>query len=140
MPGISFFTLYFCYFCYFNVLLWYFLTFYSQQIAKFGVFLILQHNLCLLTYGFRSFIFLNFQFFILGCAGSSLLHRLFCSCSERGLLSSCSAWVSHFGGFSCCGARGLGLVDSSRCSARALEHVVVMHGIGCSTACVIFPD
>ena len=26
----------------------------------------------------------------------------FSSCSEQGLLSSCSAWASHCGGFSCC--------------------------------------
>ena len=32
----------------------------------------------------------------------------FSSCSEQGPLSSCSAWASHWGGFSCCGAWSLG--------------------------------
>ena len=41
--------------------------------------------------------------FIFGCSGSSLLHRLFSSCGKRGLLSNGYAWVSYFGGFSCCG-------------------------------------
>ena len=46
----------------------------------------------------------------------------FSSCSERGLLSSCSAWASHRGDFPPCGARGLGAVGFSRCSSPALEH------------------
>ena len=33
--------------------------------------------------------FLSFFLIIYGCAGSSFLHRLFSSCEERGLLSSC---------------------------------------------------
>ena len=37
--------------------------------------------------------------FIFGCAGSSVLLRLFSSCREQGLLSSFSAWPSHCGGF-----------------------------------------
>ena len=38
--------------------------------------------------------FNNFlSFFIFGCAGSSLLHRLLSSCINQGLLSSCSAWL-----------------------------------------------
>ena len=28
--------------------------------------------------------------------------KAFSDCGEQGLLSSCSAWVSHCGGFSCC--------------------------------------
>ena len=32
----------------------------------------------------------------------------FSSCGERGLLSNCSAWTSHSGGFSCCKAQALG--------------------------------
>ena len=32
---------------------------------------------------------------------------LFSSYSKQGLLSSCSAWASHYGGFSCCGAQAL---------------------------------
>ena len=42
--------------------------------------------------------------FIFGCAGSSLLGRLCSSCREWGLLLSCSVWVSHCGGISCCRA------------------------------------
>ena len=42
--------------------------------------------------------------FIFGCAGFSLLHGLFCSCGEQGLLSSCGVWASYCGGFSCHGA------------------------------------
>ena len=37
----------------------------------------------------------------------SLLHRLFSSCGEQGLLSSCSAQPSHCGGFSCCSSWAL---------------------------------
>ena len=47
-------------------------------------------------------------FIYFGCAGSSLLHGLFSSCSEQGLLSGCSVWVSHCGGFSCCSTWALG--------------------------------
>ena len=36
-----------------------------------------------------------------------VLCGLFSSCGELGLLSSGSAWVSHYGGFSC-GAEALG--------------------------------
>ena len=35
-----------------------------------------------------------------GCAGSSLLRRLFSSCREWELLSSGSTWASHCGDFS----------------------------------------
>ena len=38
-----------------------------------------------------------------GSAGSLLL---------RGLFSSCGAWASHCGGFSCCGAEALGHAGS----------------------------
>ena len=59
--------------------------------------------------------FLNFYLFILGCAGSSLLHELFASYGEQGLLSSCGARSSHCSGFSGCkaqtGSRGHGLQD-----------------------------
>ena len=34
--------------------------------------------------------------------------RAFSSCAERGLLCICGVWASHYGGFSCCGARALG--------------------------------
>ena len=38
--------------------------------------------------------------FIFGSSGSLLLHGLFSGCSEWKRLSRCSAWASHFGGFS----------------------------------------
>ena len=66
---------------------------------------------------------------IFGCAGSSLLHRLFSSCSEQGLLSSCGVRASHFDGFSCCRAQALGTWAS-----------VVVHGLSYSIACEIFTD
>ena len=56
--------------------------------------------------------------FIFGCAVSLLLHGLFSTCSEQGLLSSCGVWASH-----CCGL--------SSCRAQALEGtgpVVVVRG------------
>ena len=44
------------------------------------------------------FFFNNFYLFVFGCL---LLHRLFISFGERGLLSGCNAWASQCGGFSC---------------------------------------
>ena len=78
-----------------------------------------------LLYFKRNFI----NVFTFDCAGSSLLGGLFSSFREQGLLSSCGAWASHCGGFSCCGAQTLG----SRASA------VVAHGISCFTAREIGP-
>ena len=52
----------------------------------------------------------------------------FSSCSEQGLLSSCSSWASHCTDFSCCGARAPGHTDFSSCGAR----------LSCSFACGIF--
>ena len=52
--------------------------------------------------------------FILGCAESLLLRRLFSSSGKRGLLLP--AWASHCGGFSCCRAQALGLSGFSSCS------------------------
>ena len=46
---------------------------------------------------------LSFNFMYFGCAGSLLL---------CGLFSSCVAWASHCGGFSCFRAQALGCVDS----------------------------
>ena len=48
----------------------------------------------------QTFLKIFIYLFIFGYAGSLLLH---------GLLSSCSSWVSHCGGFSCCKAWALGL-------------------------------
>ena len=56
---------------------------------------------CLFIEGLN-FLFGKFYLFIFGCAGS--LRQLVPSCSEQGLLSSCSVQASHCGGFSCCRA------------------------------------
>ena len=58
--------------------------------------------------------FLKLAYFF-GCAGSSLLCRLFSSCGDEQPLSSCGAWASHCGGFSC-GAQALGRVGFSSAS------------------------
>ena len=54
--------------------------------------------------------------------------RLFSSCGKWGLLSSCSAWGSHFSGFSSWGAQALGT------QTQQLWHT----GFSCSEACGIF--
>ena len=61
---------------------------------------------------------------------------------QAGATLRCGARASHCGGFSCCGARALG-VQASVVVALGLwsaGSVVVAHGISCSTACGIFPD
>ena len=68
------------------------------------LFLSLYHN------GSSSAFFFFKTFFILflelfGCTHCCV--RAFSSCSEWGLLSSCSAWASYCSGFSCCGAQAL---------------------------------
>ena len=55
---------------------------------------------------FLKIIFIYIFIFLFGCAGSLLLHRLFSSYSERGLLSSCGARASPCSGLSCCRALG----------------------------------
>ena len=59
-------------------------------------------------------IILFIYLFIFGCAGSLLLHGLFSSCGEKGLLPSCRARASHCSGFSHCIARALGPQQKSR--------------------------
>ena len=68
-------------------------------------------------------IYIKFYLFIyllallgLSCAG------FFSSCSEQGLLSSCSVMASHCGGFSCCRAWALGHVGFSSYGSWTLEH------------------
>ena len=51
--------------------------------------------------------------FTFGCAGSSLLLRLFPSCGE---------WTSHLSGFSCCVAWAVAGAGFSGCVSRALQH------------------
>ena len=63
----------------------------------------------------RDLVFVCLILFIyFGCAGSSLLLRLFSACGEWGLLSSCSAQASR-GGFSR-GAQALWQAGFSSCS------------------------
>ena len=75
---------------------------------------------------FKLYLFIYF-----GCAGSSLLLRLLSRCSKQGLLSRCSVWASHHGGFSlrsvgsrACGLRGCGAQVNS-CGAWAY----LLHGM-----------
>ena len=80
--------------------------------------------------------------FIFGCIVSPLLRAGFLLLQRAGATLCCSEWASHCGGFSCCGARALG-VWASVVVARGLysaDSVVVAHGLSCSTACGIFPD
>ena len=48
---------------------------------------------------------------------------LFSSSSEQGLLSSCAAWASHCGGFSCCRAQASVAAghELNSCSSQALK-------------------
>ena len=64
------------------------------------------------------FFFLMFTYYV--CAGSLLLVDFFCSCSKRGLFSSCGARASYCSGFSCCRAQALGHVGFSGCGSQAL--------------------
>ena len=48
------------------------------------------------------------KIFFFGCAGSSLLCRLFPSCGKRELLFVVVVRASHYCSFSCCGAQALG--------------------------------
>ena len=66
------------------------------------------------------FFFLMFTYYV--CAGSLLLVDFFCSCSKRGLFSSCGARASYCSGFSCCRAQALGHVGFSSCGSQAPEH------------------
>ena len=76
--------------------------------------------------------FLNFFKFYLLLVARCLCCCMwaFSSCGEWELLSRCSAWVSHWGGFSCRIAWALGVWAS----------VIVMHGLCCPEVCGIFPD
>ena len=90
-------------------------------------------------------IFIAFFFFIdlfiFGCVGSSLLRTGFLQLQWAGATLRCGARTSHCGGFSCCGARALG-VWASVVVARGLQSAglaVVAHGPSCSAACGILP-
>lgn len=64
--------------------------------------------------------FFNFIYVLIGCAGSSLLCRLFSGWGESGLLFSCGTQASPCG-FSC-GAQALRCAGFSSCNSWALEH------------------
>ena len=67
--------------------------------------------------------------FNFGCTGSSMLCRLFSSCSQQRLLSSCGARASHW--------------VASLVWVQALGHtgsVVVAHGLSSAMTCGIFLD
>ena len=64
-------------------------------------------------------IFLSFKniFIYFGCAGFSLLHRLFSRCCKQGLLSSCGVKASHCSDFFCWGVTGR--MGFSSCGTQA---------------------
>ena len=57
------------------------------------------------------------------CWDFAAAQRLFCSCAERGLLSSSGALPSHFGGFPCYGAQALECAGFSSCGTVSPQHV-----------------
>ena len=82
---------------------------------------------------FKKIIYLLFTSFL-------AMLGLYCSTAFPSLwraevFSSCSVWVFHCGGFSCCGAQ------ASAVAAPRLQStgsVVVMHKLSCLAACGIF--
>ena len=67
-------------------------------------------------------IFHIYVFIYFSCSGSLLLHGIFSSCGEWGLLSSCCAQASHHSGFLYRGAWALGCTGLSSCGSWSLEH------------------
>ena len=63
----------------------------------------------------------NFPYSFLAVPGLHCCLGLLCSCSEQGLLASCSVLASHCGGFSYCGAQALDCEGFSSRGSRALE-------------------
>ena len=80
--------------------------------------------------------------FIFGCAGPSLVRRVFSSCGKWALLSSCGVRASHCGSFSLCKAQALGHEGSVVVvpGLYGTGPIVVVHGLSCSSACRIFQD
>ena len=75
----------------------------------------------------------KYFYLLIGCDGSSLLHRLFSSCREQ---------TFHCGGFSC-EAQSLGFSGFSDCGFHALEQMLNgcgTQGLSCSMACEILWD
>ena len=102
--------------------------------------LIINRINCFLPNVFLFFFFFNF--FIFGCVGSSLLRVGFLRFRWLGATLRCSAWASHCGGFSCCGAWALRTWASvvAACRLYSAGSVVMAHGLSWSAACGIFLD
>ena len=74
----------------------------------------------------------------------------FLQLQRAGATLRCGVRASHCGGFSCCRARALGtrasvvvahgLQQLWLAGLQSTDSVVVVHGLGCSMACGIFPD
>ena len=88
-----------------------------------------------------SFFLLNFIYLFLFVLGLRYHRQASSGCGEWGLLPSCSAQACHCSGYSC-GAQVLSTPDSEVVTPQLLStgSVVVVHGLGCSTARGIFPD
>ena len=68
------------------------------------------HTFAYILLTMQDIYFLN-NLIYFGCAGSSLLCRLFSGCGEQRRFSSCSVWASHCNGFSYWGAQPLGQAE-----------------------------
>ena len=90
---------------------------------------------------FQFFLYFKFRKSLLGCfTHLTFIYYYFlavlCLCGRTQAFSSCGAWTSHCGGFSCCTGSGV-------CGLQQLWHMgsgVVVHGLGCPVACGIFLD
>ena len=102
------------------------MTRYRDPISKYGHISRYSANVNLAgtLFSLANLLLLFFKLFIFGCAGSSLLHDLFSSCGEQGLLCNCGEWASRCGGFSCCRAWAsvVAAYRFSSCSSWTPEH------------------
>ena len=112
------------------------------QVLQCWVYIFLQQLYILFLY---NFIYL----FIFSCAGSLLLHRLFCSCDEHGLyfIAVCGlliAVISHVSdhGYQACRLQQLWHIGSVVADSRlqSTGSVIMAYGLSCSTASGIFLD
>ena len=76
--------------------------------------------------------------FFFGRTGSSLLCRLFSSCSKQRLLSSCRAQASRCSGFSCCRARALGHMGFRSCGTWT--RLLRLPGSGAQSQSLVTPQ
>ena len=92
----------------------------------------IKKKLNIMATGNNSSIFINWiiiititfknYLFIYGCAGFSLLHRLFSNCGEWWPLSNCGAQASQCSFFSYCVAQALRCMGFSNYDSRTLGH------------------